>query len=669
MGVNGEYREYNAWLQPRGEWPMAGMRLIANNHTDAVAAAECRRGAERMYGSGIWRDDADFTVSLALDASLPPEGYELSGSGDGIAITGADDSGLLYGVYAFLLHLQSGDDPAAVDVKTAPALPNRILNHWDNIDGSIERGYAGQSLFFRDGALAYDEQRIQDYARLLASVGINQISINNVNITEQSARLITEDLLPDVAELAAIFRPFGVRLVLSVNFKSPVVLGGLPTADPLDDAVAQWWRETVRTVYGYIPDLAGFLIKADSEFQYGPAALGRTQADGANVIAKALAPYGGTLYWRCFVYDCAQDWRDTRTDRPKAAYENFYPLDGLFDENVVLQIKNGPVDFQVREPNSPLFGAMKYTHQGMEFQVTQEYTGQQIDLYALAVQWEEVFSAPVSDTRVTRDLIGREITSIAAVSNVGDDMNWTGHTLAQCNLFAYGRLAWDPSLSARRIIGEWILLTFGGEPCLLSSLTEMMIASREVYEKYNAPLGIGWMVSILNHYGPSVDGYEYSKWGAYHRADCKAIGVDRTGKGTALTAQYHPYVAAIYEDIETCPENLLLFFHRLPYDHILKNGKTLIQHIYDTHFQGVEDVENFITTWKSLKEYLPPGAYESVLGRLHRQLSNAKEWRDVVNTYFYRKTGIPDEQGRTIYGGEGDMDGDQPRLTDTQQTA
>ena len=398
---------------------MDGMRFAAGECTCRFAAGECRLGAERLYGAGIWRDDADFAVSLSLDASLAPEGYRLSGSGDGIAIAGADSNGLLYGVYAFLMRLQAGDDPSMVEEETAPALPNRILNHWDNTDGSIERGYAGRSLFFRDGAFRYDAQRVRDYARLLSSVGINRISLNNVNITEQSARLITEELLPDVAGLADIFRPFGIRLILSVNFKSPVILGGLPTADPLDGDVARWWSDTVRTVYHHVPDLAGFLIKADSEFQYGPAALGRTQADGANVIAKALAPYGGTLYWRCFVYDCTQDWRDTETDRPKAAYENFYPLDGLFDENVVLQIKNGPVDFQVREPNSPLFGAMERTHQGMEFQVTQEYTGQQIDLYALAVHWEEIFAAPVSDTRLTRDLVGREITSIAAVSNVG----------------------------------------------------------------------------------------------------------------------------------------------------------------------------------------------------------------------------------------------------------
>jgi len=670
MGINGEYREYDAWLQPRAGFPMAKMRLRVEEGVSAFAAEECRAGARRLYGGGIWADDADFTVSLAPDASLPPEGYRLQGAKDAVTVAGADASGVLYGVYAFLMHLQAGGDPAGIREQTAPAVPRRILNHWDNIDGSIERGYAGRSIFFRDGAFCYDAGRVRDYARLLASVGINQISINNVNITEESARLITEEMLPEVAKLAEIFRPFGIRLILAVNFKSPVALGGLTTADPLCEDVARWWRDTVDTVYRHVPDLAGFLIKADSEFQYGPAALGRTQADGANVIARALAPHGGILYWRCFVYDCTQDWRDTQTDRPKAAYDNFYPLDGLFEENVVLQIKNGPVDFQVREPNSPLFGAMRRTHQGMEFQVTQEYTGQQIDLYALAVQWEEVFAAPVSDTRLTRDLVGKEINSIAAVSNVGDDPNWTGHTLAQCNLFAYGRLAWNPALTARQIIEEWIRLTFGGDPRLLEPLTRMMLASREVYEKYNAPLGIGWMVSILDHYGPSVDGYEYSKWGAYHRADHRAIGVDRTRKGTGFTAQYHPYVASMYENIETCPENLLLFFHRLPYTFRLKSGKTLIQHIYDTHFEGVENVQEFIDTWQSLRPYLPENVYASVAERFRRQLMNAKEWRDVINTYFYRKTGIPDEKGRKIYGWEGDPDdGIQPQFTEAQQTA
>lgn len=648
---------------------MAGMRLIAADGVSDFAVEECRAGVVRLYGADIWSGEAAFTVSVGLAPGLSPEGFRLIGSEDGIAITGADDSGVLYGVYAFLMHLRAGDRLSSIREETAPAAARRILNHWDNMTGAIERGYAGDSLFFRDGVFAYHPDRIRDYARLLASIGINQISINNVNITRQSAKLMTGELLPEVAALAAIFRPFGIRLILSVHFDSPVILGGLPTADPLEPGVAAWWEQATAAIYRHVPDLAGYLIKADSEFQGGPAALGRTEADGANVIARALKPHGGTLYWRCFVYDCMQDWRDTVTDRPMAAYEHFYPLDGAFDPNVVLQVKNGPFDFQVREPNSPLLGAMEHTREGIEFQVTQEYTGQQIDLYALAVQWEEVLAAPVSDTRLTRDLIGNRIDSVAAVANVGNDMNWTGHTLAQCNLYAFGRLAWDPALTAREIIGRWVRLTFGGDARLTGPLTDMMLASRGVYEKYNAPLGIGWMVNPNGHYGPSVDGYEYSKWGAYHRADHHAIGVDRTKTGTGFTTQYHPYVAALYDDIDTCPEELLLFFHRLPYDYRLKSGKTLLQHIYDTHYEGVEEVAGFIATWQSLRPYLPESAYGSVLDRLHRQLQNAEEWRDVVNTYFYRKTGLPDEKGRTIYGWEGDTDGDQPRFADAQQTA
>ncbi len=610
---------------------------------------ECRAGLIRLFGDRVLSEDALYLLELLMDDTMTPESYRLHGSKAGLTIQAADLKGLLYGVYTLLMLLKAGDDPALIFIESAPAVKRRVLNHWDNVNGTVERGYSGNSLFFKDGALHYNASRIRDYARLLASVGINEIAINNVNVTEQSAKLITEEMLPKVAGLAGIFRPFGIRLILAVHFEGPVLIGGLPTADPMDESVQTWWRETADTVYRYIPDLAGFLVKADSEFRDGPASFGRTQADGANVIAHALAPHQGTVYWRCFVYNCNQDWRDTKTDRPKAAYEHFFPLDGEFSSNVVLQIKYGPTDFQVREPNSPLLGAMTKTRQAIEFQVTQEYTGQQIDLYTLAVQWEEVLGTPISDTRLTRSLIGREVDTIVAVSNVGGDMNWTGHTLAQANLYAFGRIAWDPSLTALKVTEEWIVQTFGNNPALVAPLMEMMLSSRGVYEKYNAPLGIGWMVTVGKHYGPSVDGYEYMKWGTYHRADHKAIGVDRTQNGTGLTSQYHPHLNAMYSDKSTCPEELLLFFHRLPYTYRLKSGKTLIQHIYDTHFEGVEDVMGFIATWESLMELLPSSAYESVLRRFMRQLENAREWRDVVNTYFYRKTGIKDEKGRLIY--------------------
>ena len=642
------FSAHNAWLQSGSCAKLPAVRLEGPEDA-AFALKECRIGLNRLLGEDSCREDATYKLSLLLEDGLPPEAYRLQGSANGFTIEGADSSGLLYGVYAFLARLRRGDDPAAITEASAPAVPRRVWNHWDNIDGTVERGYSGKSLFFKDGEFSYDPARITDYARLLSSVGINQICCNNVNVTRESARLITGELLPELARLGGIFRPFGIRLVIAVDFESPVMLGGLPTADPLDSAVAAWWRDTAALVYRYIPDLAGFLVKADSEFRGGPTALGRTQADGANMIANTLAPYGGTLYWRCFVYNCMQDWRDTKTDRPKAAYDLFYPMDGLFADNVVLQVKNGPSDFQVREPNSPLLGRMEHTRQGIEFQATQEYTGHQIDLYALAVQWEEILRAPVSDSRLTRDLIGRELDTVVAVANTGDDENWTGHLLAQANWYAFGRLAWNPAFSAREILEEWITLTFGNEPALTRPLLEMMLASRGVYEKYNAPLGIGWMVNVGHHYGPSVDGYEYMKWGTYHRADHHAIGIDRTGKGTGFTSQYHPWLDALYSDLDTCPEEFLLFFHRLPYDYRLKSGKTLLQHIYDTHFEGVEEVEGFIATWDALRPHLADAAYEAVAERLRQQLVNAKEWRDVINTYFYRKTGIPDEKGRKIY--------------------
>ena len=648
MGHNLHYREYDAWLQPGAVKGIKPLRLFGPDEAD-FALKECRIGLYRLFGEDIVRDDAEDALELELDSSIMPEGYRLTGSSNRVVVAASDKAGFLYGVYALLRYLRAGKDMAAIHVHSAPAVKRRVLNHWDNANGTIERGYSGKSIFFRDGELRYSENRIRDYARLLASVGINQISINNVNVTKQSAKLITEEMLPRVAALADIFRPYNIRLILSIHFESPVILGGLTTADPLDEAVAAWWQDAAQRVYRYIPDFAGFLVKADSEFQGGPSSQGRTQADGANVIAKALAPFGGCVYWRCFIYNCMQDWRDTVTDRPKAAYETFMPLDGKFADNVVLQIKYGPTDFQVREPNSPLLGAMEKTRQAIEFQVTQEYTGHQIDLYALAVQWQEVLDTPVSDTLQTRSLVGEKIDTIVAVSNVGDDENWTGHTLAQANLYAFGRMAWNVSLTAREVTEEWVKQTFLCEPPAESALVEMMLSSRSVYEKYNAPLGIGWMVVPNGHYGPSVDGYEYSKWGTYHRANHKAIGVDRTQKGTGLTKQYHPHVAAMYDGLDTCPQDLLLFFHRLPFDYVLKSGKTLIQHIYDTHFEGVEDVQGYIRTWESLKDQLPPSAYSSVKERLSRQLQNAAEWRDVVNTYFCRLTGIADEKGRLIY--------------------
>jgi len=629
---------YRAWFQP------GKVKFSAKvTGTDDFAVEECRRGLAELFDTC----DGDYEISIDINSKLAAEGYTLTGGRDSLKIEGGSRNGLLYGVYELLFRLRRGESPKGMSVSDEPAVSMRMLNHWDNGDGTVERGYSGNSLFWKDGRIGYDLERLRDYARLLASVGINQISVNNVNVRPLTAKLLTDEGLPDLVKVAEVFRPFGIRLIIAVHFDSPVWLGGLKTSDPADEKVAAFWQETAAKVYEHIPDLAGFLVKADSEFQSGPNAFGHTQDVGANVIARALEPFGGVLYWRCFIYNCLQDWRDTTTDRPKAAYETFFPIDGKFEYNVVLQVKHGPSDFQVREPNSPLLGAMAHTREALEFQIAQEYTGQQKDLYAWAVQWEEIFNQPFDENRCTRDLVGREIEAIVAVSNTGNDDNWCGHLMAQANLYAFGRMAWNPAITAEEVTAEWVALTFS--PDVYEPILKMMLDSRHVYEKYNAPLGIGWMVCIHHHYGPSVDGYEYMKWGTYHRADSKAIGVDRTRKGTGYTAQYTPHVRDMYENLETCPEDMLLYFHRLPYDYVLKSGQTLLQYIYDTHFEGVEGVEGFINTWESLKAQLPEEAFTAVRQRLDMQLENAKEWRDVVNSYFYRKTGIADAKGRRIY--------------------
>ena len=563
------------------------------------------------------------------------DAFEIRKAGDGYAVHGGE-TGLLYGVYRFLTALAAGEEPALS--RTEPAFALRMLNHWDNMDGTVERGYAGRSLFFKDGQFRWDEQRMLEYGRLLAAVGINAVCINNVNVKAPADGLITEALLPEVKKLADLLRPFGVRLILAVDYALPVTMG-LPTADPLDESVQAFWKKQTALVYSYVPDLCGFLVKADSEFRPGPYTYGRDHAEGANLLARALKPYGGRLIWRCFVYNCRQDWRDHATDRPKAAYDNYAYLDGQFDDNVILQIKNGPYDFQVREPVSPLLLAVPKTKKALELQLAQEYTGQQIDLYYMPPMWEEVL----------KDLPELPET-IAAVTNLGDDENWTGHQLAQANLYAYGRLAWEGrNFDGKREAERWIDLTFGTDFQGKETLLSMLLASRRIYEKYTSPLGLCWMVAPSDHYGPDPEGFEFDKWGTYHRANHEAVGIDRTEKGTGYTAQYPEPLRSLYESPETCPELMLLFFHRLRYDYVMRDGRTLLQRIYDDHFEGAEEAEAMLESWKAMQGFLPEKEYAHALCRFEMQVKNAREWRDIINTYFYRFTGIPDQKGRKIY--------------------
>lgn len=668
-------RDYGCWLQydllPPELLARYGQQFEAiavkggKTLTEAITE-ELRLGLAGLLGTSVSfveaEEEASLVVRLEGDPAEPgaEEAFRLQVQGDEgslrALVSSTGERGLLYGTFAFLRALQLGEISPGFRLEDGPSTPLRLINHWDNLDGSVERGYAGKSIFFRENRLVEDLERVRDYARLLASIGINGVAVNNVNVHQEETQLIASKLAM-VKTLSSIFRGYGIRLFLSINFASPWEFG-LDTADPLEPQVQQWWKERAAAIYSQIPDLGGFLVKADSEHRPGPFTYGRTHAEGANMLGEALKPYGGVVIWRCFVYNCQQDWRDTQTDRARAAYDHFQPLDGQFMDNVILQIKNGPMDFQVREPVSPLFGGLERTNQILELQITQEYTGQQRHLCYLVPMWKEVLDfdtyARGEGSTVARIAAGAvfpmAFSGIAGVSNVGSDPNWTGHTLAQANLYGYGRLAWNPGLSTERITREWAVLTFGHDPEVVQTVSSLLLGSWEAFENYTVPLGIGWMCNPGHHYGPSPEGYEFSRWGTYHRADRTAIGVDRTVQGgTGFAGQYRAENARLYESLESCPEELLLFFHRIPYTHVLRSGKTLIQHIYDTHFRGVEQVEEMISRWEQLAGKVHPETFSHVRERLEIQLVDAKEWRDVINTYFYRLTHIPDARGRKIY--------------------
>ena len=596
----------------------------------------------------------DFTWSYMVTDSLPEEGYEILVSEGKADILGGSPAGVLYGIFDAQRQLELTNTVTAVSEN--PAFPLRMLNHWDNADGSIERGYSGKSFFFRNGEVIVDERTLF-YARLCASVGLNASVINNVNVFGDATNLITKERLPRVRELSDCFAAYGVRLYLCVNFAAPMELGGLDSADPLEPEVIAFWERTAADIYEAIPNFGGFLVKADSEGRPGPYTYGRTQADGANLLARVLKPYGGRLIWRCFVYNCSQDWRDTTIDRACAAYNTFRPLDGTFEDNVVLQVKNGPVDFQVRVPVSPLFCGMTQTNLMLEVQAAQEYTGQQRHVCYLIPMWKEVlkyhtYAYPENDR--VRDIIagahtGNANCGIAAVANTGDDENWTGGDLAAANWYGFGRIAWNPSLSAETIAEEWAALTFGDDATVQNAIVKVLLASYGLYEAYTVPLGIGWMCNPNNHYGPNVDGYEYDRWGTYHRASHKAIGVDRSLRGTGYAGQYSEPLAKMYDDPATTPQELLLFFHRLPYTYILPSGKTLIQHIYDSHFESVETLRSLIESVVSVQGMIPEKQYTRIMERFAMQYASAKEWRDRINTYFCRMSGIGDAKRRKIY--------------------
>ncbi len=639
------------------------------------AQEELTRGIHGMLGTtlrpvvGQLSGPAIILGTLASVRAVAPEfpaGKELAGEGfwlksaklhgfDCLIVAGGSDRGVLYGVFALLSKIARSGDLSSLDEVQQPYAPVRWANQWDNLDGSIERGYAGRSIFFENGNIRADLTRVRDYARLLASVGINGCAINNVNA---NPRALEPEFVPQLARVADIFRAWGIRLSIAVDLSSPKLIGGLDTFDPLDPRTADWWRAKTDEIYRLIPDFGGFVVKADSEGRVGPSTYSRTPADAANVIARALKPHGGIVFYRAFVYNHHLDWRDAKNDRAKAAYDNFHPLDGKFDDNVIVQIKHGPIDFQAREPVSPLFSGLEKTNEAIELQITQEYTGQQRHLCFLPSMWKQVLDFDMhaggrEDGTPVKDLVSgktfhRPLGGFVGIVNAGLDTNWLAHPLAMANLFGYGRLAWNPNLNPHDIAEEWTRLTFGYEPQVVDTIVAMLLASWPTYERYTGPLGTQTLTDITSsHYGPNIESSEENGWGQWHRADKEDIGMDRTvATGTGYTGQYSPQVAWIYESLARTPDELLLFFHHVPYTYVLHSGKTVIQHIYDSHYEGAANVAEFIREWKSLQGHIDNERFQDVLTRLEYQAGHAIVWRDAICNYFLRLSGIADTKGR-----------------------
>ncbi|MDE6768772.1 MAG: alpha-glucuronidase [Muribaculaceae bacterium] len=569
------------------------------------------------------------TVVISQEAAVEPEGFIVKKSGDGWLLVASTPNGALYGAYDMIRRDNMSDLPSLYH--DAPNASLRLLNHWDNLDGTIERGYAGKSIWKWDGKLTEaDKELYRKYARINASVGINGTVLNNVNASPQ---ILSESKLKRVAEIADILRPYGQKVYLSVNFASPMALDSLASADPLLPEVQQWWQKKADEIYALIPDFGGFLVKANSEGQPGPMDFGRTHADGANMLARALAPYNGIVMWRAFVYSPTDD------DRAKQAYLEFQPLDGKFLDNVIVQIKNGPIDFQPREPHSPLFGAMPSTSQMAELQITQEYLGHSNHLAFLAPMWSEFFDCVPH--------VG--LKGVAGVANVGDCENLTGHPLAMANWYAFGRMAWDPDLTPQQIAEEWLksgFLSPDTSNSVVDALVEMMTESREAVVDYMMPLGLHHIFAFGHHYGPQpwcdVPGAR-EDWlpRYYHRADAKGLGFDRTATGSDAVSQYSEPFRSIYADLDQCPEELLLWFHHVPWDYKMKSGLTLWEELCAHYQKGVEKVKQFQKTWASAKPYVDPAVFDDVALRLDTQKKDAEWWRDACLSYFGEFSGIP----------------------------
>ena len=649
------------------------MVVLGDSEVLGAAQQELLRGVRGMLGKTLRASKiqpTENTIVLGtlaeLRAAAPAlqPGNELRGDGfwlttakvsgfDCLIVAAATDRGVLYGVFALLNKIARHETLTSLNEFQQPFAPLRWIDQWDNLDGRIERGYAGRSIFFENGSVRADLTRVRDYARLLASIGINGCAINNVNA---DPHVLEDGFLPQLVHIAAVFRPWGVRMAIAVDLGSPKAVGSLDTFDPLDPRVAEWWRKKADEIYRLIPDFGGFVVKADSEGRLGPSTYNRTPADAANVIARALKPHGGIVFYRAFVYNHHLDWHEPKNDRAKAAYDNFQPLDGKFEDNVIIQIKYGPIDFQAREPVSPLLGALPHTNEAIELQITQEYTGQQRHLCFLPPMWKEVLDFDmhaVSGSTPVKDLVAgktfhRPTGGFIGIANVGLDANWLAHPLAMANLYGFGRLAWDPNRNPRAIAEEWTRLTFGSDPTVVRTITDMQLSSWPVYESYTGPLGAQTLTDILgSHYGPGIESSEENGWGQWHRADHQGIGMDRSlATGTGYAAQYSRRWQKPTSPSPPLPTNCCLFFHHVPYTHVLHSGATVIQHIYDSHYEGAERAAGYVERWKSLQGHIDDERYRSVLARLEYQAGHAIVWRDAICNYFLRLSGIPDARGR-----------------------
>lgn len=642
-----------------------GITLLGNSETISIAGNELQSALEDMLEKKITVNtklevfqsivigskthlNAEIQKTVESDLNLiNDEGFIIKSivinNKSHIVITGKKEVGVLYGVYSFLRLIQTNKSIEKLNIADSPKTNIRILNHWDNLDRTVERGYAGFSLWNWQKLPDFIEQRYIDYARANASIGINGTVLTNVNA---NALILTPQYLEKVEALANVFRPYGIKVYLTARFSAPIEIGGLKTADPKDADVANWWKAKAKEIYVRIPDFGGFLVKANSEGQPGPQNYGRNHVDGANMLADAVAPFGGVIMWRAFVYS-----EHDANDRAKQAHAEFQPCDGKFRENVIVQVKNGAIDFQPREPFHPLFGAMTKTPLMMEFQITQEYLGFSTHLVFLPKLFQEVLESDTyqkgKGSTVTKVIDGsiykNKITGIAGVANIGNDLNWTGHPFAQANWYGFGRLAWNPYLDSETIADEWLRCTFSNDKKFIAPIKEMLIQSREAVVNYMTPLGLHHIMDTGHHYGPGpwVSNLSRPEWNPvyYHKADKNGIGFDRSKSGTNAVSQYAPEVAVIFDKLETCPEKDLLWFHHVSWDYKLKDGHTLWDGMALKYQQGVNQVAAMQKTWNASEKYVDSERFKEVQMLLNIQYKEAKWWRDACLLYFQQFSG------------------------------